>query len=99
MSRFDRFAAWAARGAAQPAFFTFCVVLVVVWFPTLFLIDLNTSQLIVNTATTIITFLMVALLHNDQQRFEKATNLRLQAIVDAIEGISDPVRDESQREH
>lgn len=98
MSRFDRFAAWASKGAASPKFFAFCVGLIVGWGPSIFLIrNFDTWQLLINTATTIVTFLLVALLHNDQQRFEDATNRRLQAIIEAVDSLRDPVTDESQR--
>ena len=68
---FDVFAGWSSRIASRAAFFTFCVLLVVVWVPTFFVLrDVDTWQLIINTVTTIITFLMVALLQNssDAQR-------------------------------
>jgi low affinity Fe/Cu permease len=103
VSRFDRFAAWAAKGAASAKFFAFCVLLVLVWIPTIAVMPaqvppkLDTWQLVINTATTIVTFLLVALLHNDQQRFEDATNRRLQAIVEEIDNLRDPVMDESQK--
>src|SRR5436190_917262 len=60
---FDRFAGWAALVASRATFFAFCVLLIVVWAPSFFLIgNIDTWQLIINTATTIVTFLMVALL-------------------------------------
>lgn len=82
MRSFDRFADWVAEVAASAYFFGFCVGLVVAWLPTMWLMDINSSQLIVNTATTIITFLLVALLHNSQHRFERAVNLRLQTLLE-----------------
>ena len=70
---FDRFAGFASLVASRAAFFTFCVVLVVLWLPTIFLLhDVDTWQLIINTVTTIITFLMVALLQNSQTRADQA---------------------------
>lgn len=79
---FDRFADRVAHWAAQPAFFVFCVLLIVLWAPSLALIgNVDTWQLIINTATTIITFLMVALLHNSQQRFEDDTDARLEEML------------------
>ena len=59
--------------AGRAAFFASCVLLIVVWAPSiLFLRDVDTWQLIINTATTIITFLMVALLQNSQTRNDQA---------------------------
>src|SRR5437016_10642538 len=66
---FDRFAGWSARLVGRAAFFTFCVVLVIVWVPTILVIrNVDTWQLVINTGTTIITFLMVALLENGHTR-------------------------------
>jgi low affinity Fe/Cu permease len=62
-----------------------CVSLVLIWAPSYFLIqDINTWQLIINTATTIITFLMVALLQNSQRRSDEATQHKLNAIADGL---------------
>jgi len=82
---FDRFAAVSARFVARAMFFTFCVVLVLVWLPTIFLIhDVDTWQLIINTVTTIVTFLMVALLQNSQTRSDQALQHKLNAIADGL---------------
>ena len=82
---FDRFAGWAAHIASRAAFFAFCVLLIVVWAPSILLIrSLDTWQLIINTATTIITFLMVALLQNSQTRSDQAVQHKLNAIADGL---------------
>ena len=82
---FDRFAGWSSKVAARAAFFTFCVLLVIVWAPTLFLLkSVDTWQLIINTVTTIVTFLMVALLQNSQTRSDQALQHKLNAIADAL---------------
>jgi low affinity Fe/Cu permease len=82
---FDRFAEGAARIASRAWFFCFCVLMVVVWAPSiLFLRDIDTWQLIINTATTIITFLMVALLQNSQTRADLAVQHKLNAIADSL---------------
>src|SRR5450432_1549017 len=82
---FDLFAGWSSRIASRAAFFTFCVLLVVVWAPTFFLLrDVDTWQLIINTVTTIITFLMVALLQNSQTRTDQAVQHKLNAIADGL---------------
>lgn len=86
---FNRFADQAAKVVAHVGFFLFCVLLVLVWGPSIILIkNVDTWQLIINTATTIITFLLVALLHNTQHRFEDATSRRLEAILERL-GIPD----------
>ncbi len=66
-------------------FFTACVLLVVLWAPSYFIFrDLNTWQLVINTATTIVTFLLVALLQNSQRRSEEAVNQKLDALADGL---------------
>jgi uncharacterized membrane protein len=85
VSLFDRFASAAARFVSRAWFFTLCVLLVVVWVPSYFLIKkLDTWQLIINTATTIVTFLLVALLQNTQTRADEAIQQKLNAMADAL---------------
>jgi len=82
---FDRFAGVSSKVASRAMFFTVCVLLVVVWAPTYFLIrNVDTWQLIINTITTIITFLMVALLQNSQTRSDQAIQHKLNAIADGL---------------
>lgn len=82
---FDHFASLVARFTAKPWFFALCALLVLVWAPSYFLVgDLNTWQLIINTTTTIVTFLLVALLQNTQTRADKAVQAKLNAIADAL---------------
>jgi hypothetical protein len=82
---FDRFAGWASGVVGRAWFFAFCVLLVVVWAPTIFVFrDVDTWQLIINTVTTIITFLMVALLQNTNTRSDHAIQHKLNAIADGL---------------
>lgn len=82
---FDRFASAASRLFSRAAFFAFCVLLVLVWAPSYFVLgDVDTWQLIINTATTIITFLMVALLQNSETRSDEAVQDKLNAIAQAL---------------
>ncbi len=81
---FDRFAQFAATIASRAIFFSFCVLVILLWFPTIFLMKFDTSQLLINTTTTIITFLMVALLQNSQSRSEQAVHHKLNAIADSL---------------
>jgi hypothetical protein len=83
-SPFDRFAGWCATMASRAPFFAFCVLLIVVWAPTFAFLKFDTWQLIINTVTTIITFLMVALLQNTQTRNDHATQHKLNAIADGL---------------
>ena len=69
---------------SRAPFFAFCVLLILVWAPTVVFLKFDTWQLIINTVTTIITFLIVALLQNTQTRNDLATQHKLNAIADAI---------------
>lgn len=99
-SLFDRFADVVGRLTSHAGFFAFCVVLVVAWAPSFVLIgDIDTWQLIINTLTTIVTFLLVALLQNTQKRADDATQQKLNAIAQALADLmahsspSTPARD------
>jgi low affinity Fe/Cu permease len=70
--------AWAFTGAA------FVILVWLVTGPTFHFSD--TWQLIINTATTIITFLMVFLIQNTQNRDAKAMHLKLDELIRAITG-------------
>lgn len=97
--KFDRFADAVAEVVASPFWFIACVALVVVWAPSILVFgNVDTWQLIINTATTIVTFLMVALLQNDTHRFERAVNARLEEIIEKIADAHDPVHDPGQKE-
>jgi hypothetical protein len=85
LSPFDRFATTAASFVSRAWFFTLCVRLVLLWAPSYFAFgDVDTWQLVINTATTIITFLLVALLQNTQSRANDAVQHKLNAIADAL---------------
>ena len=95
---FDGFATRASRFFSKAWFFAFCVVLVLVWAPSYFVLkNLDTWQLIINTATTIVTFLMVALLQNSQTRADDAVQDKLNALSAALgelmrnQGVDDQV--------
>ena len=87
---FDRFAERANKVVSRAPFFAFCVLLVVLWLPSYFaLSSLDTWQLIINTITTIVTFLLVALLQNSQTRSDEAIQQKLNAIADALADLMD----------
>ena len=90
---FDRFASAAGRLVSQAPFFAFAVLMVAAWVvegavrvavsgPKAFLDQVY--QLQINTATTVVTFLLVALLQNTQTRSEQALQEKLNAIADAM---------------
>lgn len=93
-SRFDAFADVVERNVSRGWFFALCVLIVVLWLPSVLIMSsIDTWQLIINTLTTVITFLLVALLQNTQARFEDAVNARLEEILDKLDGADDPVDD------
>jgi hypothetical protein len=82
---FDRFAEASAAFASRAPFFAACLLLVVIWAPSYWLFSsVDTWQLIINTATTIVTFLLVALLQNSQRRAERAIQDKLDAMADGL---------------
>jgi low affinity Fe/Cu permease len=86
----DAFRVFARRSAAMLGSawaFTGAVIVIAVWLitgPTFHFSD--TWQLIINTATTIITFLMVFLIQNTQNRDAKAVHLKLDETIRALKG-------------
>lgn len=86
----DFFRSWASKVAVasgSPAIFVLASASVVVWALTgpLFHYS-NTWQLVINTATTIVTFLMVFLIQNQQNRDTKAIHLKLDELLCAVRG-------------
>lgn len=85
VSWFDRFATAVSGFVSKAWFFAACVLLILIWAPSFFVISsLDTWQLIINTATTIVTFLLVALLQNSQSRADAAVQQKLNAIAEAL---------------
>ena len=84
MKRFTRLATAVARAAGRPQTFALCLVLVAVWGATgpLFRFS-DTWQLVINTGTTIVTFLMVFLIQNAQNRDASAIQAKLDELIRA----------------
>ncbi|EPE94852.1 low affinity iron permease family protein [Rhizobium grahamii] len=79
---FARFATAAAKSSGRPATFVLAVVLVLAWAiagPSFGFSE--TWQLVINTSTTIITFLMVFVLQNSQNRDGKALHAKLDELI------------------
>src|SRR5947209_19907371 len=93
---FDRFAGHASDVASRAPFFAACVLLILVWAPTLAFLKFDTWQLLINTATTIVTFLLVALLQNSQTRNDQATQHKLNAIADGLDDLIDRIADDRE---
>lgn len=79
---FSRFATRIARLVGHPYMFLTAVVLLVVWAASgPFFRYSDTWQLIINTSTTIVTFLVVFLIQNTQNRDAKALHLKLDELI------------------
>jgi low affinity Fe/Cu permease len=102
---FDRFAHTSADVVSRAPFFAFCMLLVATWLVEGMVRYAETGrlsafldgsyQLQINTTTTIITFLLVALLQNTQSRSDKAMHHKLNAIADGLADLMDHVAERS----
>lgn len=85
--RFSRFARWSARAMGNPITFFLAGLVVLMWAVSGPLYGFNDSwQLLINTATSLATFLMVFLLQNTQNRDSDATQLKLDELIRAVKG-------------
>jgi len=87
---FRKIAGYISRLAGLPWTFLAAVFIVLAWLISgPFFGFSNTWQLVINTGTTIITFLMVFLIQNTQNRETKAINLKLDELIHAVKEASD----------
>lgn len=83
---FDQLAKGSAWLAGRPTTFLLSAALIVVWLVTGPLFGFSdTWQLVINTGTTIVTFLMVFLIQNTQNRDTAAVHLKLDELIRAID--------------
>jgi low affinity Fe/Cu permease len=86
-SWFSRFAKWTARTTGRPSAFAVAAAVILVWAVTGPLFGFSdTWQLVINTGTTIVTFLMVFLIQNTQNRDSEAIQVKLDEVIRSIHG-------------
>ena len=91
---FRHFAEGTARQSGRPGAFLLAAAMVIIWGVTGPIFGFsNTWQLIINTGTTIVTFLMVFLIQNTQNRDSKAMHLKLDELIRALAGARDHLVD------
>jgi low affinity Fe/Cu permease len=84
---FNHFAKHTARAAGHPATFVIAVAIIVIWAASGPFFHYSDSwQLVINTGTTIVTFLMVFLIQNTQNRDAVAMHLKLDELIRAVKG-------------
>ena len=78
---------WVSTAVGSPWAFVLAVLVIVAWIVTGPLFHYSdTWQLVINTATTIVTFLMVFLIQNTQNRDTKAIHLKLDELLRGVRG-------------
>ncbi len=93
-SRFARFARTVAHFAGHPAAFVAAALIIAVWAASGPLFGFgNTWQLVINTSTTIVTFLMVFIIQNTQNRDAIALHLKVDELIRATEGAHNALLD------
>lgn len=93
-SWFTRFASATAHFTGKPITFAVAVAIIVIWAVSgpIFRFS-DTWQLVINTGTTIVTFLMVFLIQNTQNRDSEAIHIKLDELIHVIEKANNALLD------
>jgi len=93
-SWFTRFANGGSRATGKPVTFVIALAVVIVWAVTGPIFGFSdTWQLIINTGTTIVTFLMVFLIQNTQNRDSEAMHVKMDELIRALSGAHNALLD------
>jgi len=93
-SRFTRLTKWTARATGRPAAFLIAASIIAVWACTGPIFGFSdTWQLVINTGTTVVTFLMVFLIQSTQNRDAEAVQVKLDELIRAVEGAHNALLD------
>ena len=93
-SPFSRFAKWTAHATGHPVAFVLAAGTIVVWLVTGPVFGFSdTWQLVINTGTTVVAFLMVFLIQNTQNRDSAAVHLKLDELIRTVGGAHNALLD------